>query len=105
MTKPRRHHTPEEKVTILRRHLLDKVPISDLGDPYGIHATLFDNWQKQFFENGTAAFAQGGKRRRADSDGKDRQIAALEEKRRRKHEVRSELMEEYVQLTKELGEP
>jgi len=105
MTKPRRHHTPEEKVAILRRHLLDKVPISDLGDPYGIHPTLFDNGQKQFLENGTAACAQGGKRRRADSDGKDRQIAAREEKRRRKHEVRSELMEEYVQLTKELGEP
>lgn len=105
MTKPRRHHTPEEKVAILRRHLLDKVPISDLCDQHGIHPTLFYSWQKLFFENGTAAFAQAGKRRQADADGKDRKIAALEEKLRRKHEVLSELMEEHVQLKKELGEP
>jgi len=28
--KERKHFTPEEKVSILRRHLVDKVPVSDL---------------------------------------------------------------------------
>jgi hypothetical protein len=30
MRKEREHYTSEEKVAILRRHLLDKVPVSDL---------------------------------------------------------------------------
>ena len=30
MRKERKHYTAEEKVAILRRHLLDKVPVSDL---------------------------------------------------------------------------
>jgi hypothetical protein len=29
MRKERKHYTAEEKVAILRRHLLDKVPVSD----------------------------------------------------------------------------
>ncbi len=32
MKKQRKHYTPEEKVAILRRHLLDKEPISKLCD-------------------------------------------------------------------------
>jgi hypothetical protein len=62
-------------------------------------------WQKEFFENGAAAFDNPGKRRKAAGDVKDRKIAALEEKRQRKNEVLAELMEEHVQLKKELGEP
>jgi hypothetical protein len=30
MKKQRKHYTPEEKVAILRRHLLEQVPISEL---------------------------------------------------------------------------
>jgi hypothetical protein len=30
MVKRRKHYTPEEKVCILRRHLVEKVPVSDL---------------------------------------------------------------------------
>ena len=30
--KKRRRFTPEDKATILRRHLADKVPVSDLCD-------------------------------------------------------------------------
>ena len=32
MKKQRKHYTPEEKVAILRRHLLEKEPISKLCD-------------------------------------------------------------------------
>jgi transposase len=102
---PRRHFSPQEKLAVLRRHLLEKVPISDLCDRYGIQPTLFYSWQKVFFENGTAAFEQASRGRKAGEDAKDRKIAALEAKLRTKHEVLSELMEEHVQLKKELGEP
>ena len=38
MKKRRKHYTPEEKVAILRRHLVEGVPISDLCDESGLHA-------------------------------------------------------------------
>ncbi len=56
MKKQRKHYTPEEKVAILRRHLLEQVPISELCDKHGLQPTVFYRWQKEFFENGTAAF-------------------------------------------------
>jgi len=105
MTTARRHFSPQEKVAILRQHLLEKVPVSDLCQQHGLAVTLFYRWQKELFENGHAAFASPGRPRKAVDDAKDRRIAALEDKLRRKHEVLSELMEEHVQLKKGLGEP
>jgi transposase-like protein len=101
MRKPRKNYTPTEKVAILRRHLIDRVPVSDLCDEYQLSPTLFYVWQKLFFENGATAFE-----RKADSAEQAhlRTIAALQEKLRRKNEVVSELMEEHIQLKKELGE-
>ena len=56
MKKERKHYTPEEKVAILRRHLVDKVPVSELCEELGLQPTVFYRWQKEFFENGAAAF-------------------------------------------------
>ena len=58
MKKQRKHYMPEEKVAILRRHLVEGVPISDLCDELGLQPTVFYSWQKEFFENGAAAFQQ-----------------------------------------------
>ena len=103
MTRQRRHFTPEQKVAVLRLHLLEHKPISDICEEHHLSVNLFYLWQKQFFENGAAAFANSGKRLRATQDAKDRKIAALEDKLQRKNEVLAELMEEHVGLKKELG--
>jgi transposase len=105
MPRQRRHFTPEQKVALLRLHLLEKKPISNICQEHDLSVTLFYLWQKQLFENGTAAFDNAGKRRKGGQDAKDRTSAALRDKRQRKHEVLSELMDEHVQLKKELGEP
>ena len=99
--KTRTRLSAPEIVAILRLHLLERTPISDLCDQHGIHATMFYRWQKQFFENGAAAFES---RRRRAGDAKDRRITLLEQKLQRKNEVLSELMEEHIKLKKELGE-
>ena len=104
MARQRRHFTPEQKVAVLRLHLLEKKPVSDLCEEHHLSVNLFYLWQKQFFENGAAAFANSGKRLQAVQDAKDRKIAALEDKLQRKNEVLAELMEEHVSLKKELGE-
>jgi transposase len=105
MTQQRRHFTAEQKVAFLRLHLLEKKPVSDICEEHHLSVNLFYLWQKQFFENGSAAFENTGKRRKSEQDTKDRTIAALQEKLQRKNEVLSELMEEHVQLKKDLGEP
>ena len=101
MKKTRKHYTGEEKVAILRRHLLEKEPISTLCDELGLQPTVFYRWQKEFFENAAAVFEP---RARRAGDTKDRRITFLEQKLQRKNEVLSELMEEHIQLKKELGE-
>jgi transposase len=105
MARQRRHFTPEQKIALLRLHLLEKKPISDICQEHNLSVNLFYLWQKQLFENGTAAFENTGKRGKADQDAKDRKIAALQDKLRVKNDVLAELMEEHVQLKKDLGEP
>ena len=55
MKKQRKHYPPEEKVNILRRHLLEEVPISEVCDKHGVQPKVFYRWQKEFFENVAAA--------------------------------------------------
>ena len=43
MLKKRNNYTPQEKVAILKRHLLEKVPVSDLCDQYGLHPIPWTN--------------------------------------------------------------
>ena len=99
--KIRKRPTAQEKAAILRLHLLERTPVSDLCDQYGIHPTMFDRWQKELFENAATALEP---RSRRSSDAKDRRIVFLEGKLRRKTEVLSELMAEHIKLKKELGE-
>ena len=58
MSNERKQHTPQQKVAILRRHLIDKVPVSTLCDEHQLRLTVFYRWLKQFFENGAAAFGR-----------------------------------------------
>ena len=101
MKKKRHSYTPEEKVIILKRHLIDKVPVSDICDKYNLQPTVFYRWQKEFFENGAAAFDRPKSRQ---EKMRNKRVLALEKKLQTKNEVLSELMEEHVKLKKSLGE-
>jgi transposase len=89
-----------QKVAILKRCLVDKTPISDLCDEYGIQPSQVYQWQKVLFENGEAAFERSGHRA---EDPSQRKVVALEAKLQQKNEVIAELMQEHVELKKELG--
>ena len=102
MRKERKHYTAEEKVAILRRHLLDQVPVSDLCEENGLQPTVFYRWQKEFFENGAAAF-QTKERSTRQVEEKQKRIEFLEKKVQTKDEVLAELMAEHVALRKVLG--
>ena len=102
MKKPRRYFPATEKVAALKRHLVEKVAVSDLCNELDISPTVFYGWLKAFFENGHVAFENG--RKGKVEDVKDKKIEQLQAKLQRKNEVLSELMEEHTLLKKELGE-
>ena len=105
--KNRRHFTGQEKVAILRRHLVEKVPVSELCEERGLHPIpARRDWQKDWFEQGAVVFdtPKGRARNGRSEDVAAKRIAALEDKLRRRDEVVAELMEEPVALKKSLGE-
>ena len=46
--KKRQKYSGIEKVQILRRHLVDKTPVSDICDEYRLQPAVFYRWQKIF---------------------------------------------------------
>ena len=101
MKTTRRQFSAQEKVRILRKHYLDKVPVSDVCDQHGLNPTVFYRWQKQFFENGATAFERNG-----DGVAKKQQakMEALQAKLAQKDEVIAEIMQSHVQLKKKFGQ-
>lgn len=102
----RRQFAVDDKATILRRHLVDKVPVSDLCDEYHIQPSLFYLWQRQALENLAAALPDGRRRRGQEraAGGERERIAALEAKLAKKDAIIAEVSEEYLALKKKLGE-
>jgi transposase-like protein len=97
----RRHFCPEDKIKVLRMHLLEDRPISEVCEKHQITPTQFYQWQKVFFDNGAAAFGKPGPKGASQAEQK---VAKLEEKLQRKDEVIAEIMADHILLKKELGE-
>lgn len=98
----RRRFTAEEEATILRRHLADKVPVSDLCDEYTIQPSLFYTWQRQALEHLSAAL-QDGRTQRAEAHETTRAqqaIAALEARLHQKDAIIAFVSEEHLALKK-----
>ena len=103
MKKRRKNYQAEEKVAILKRHLVDGESVSSICESLKLQPSQFYSWQKQFFENGASAFKQTHKIA-SSKTSEQKQIEQLESKLTKKNEVLSELLEEHIQLKKELGE-
>ena len=102
MNRERKHLSGPEKLAILKRYLMEKVPISEVCEKHQITPTQFYQWQKIFFENGASAFAKSSGPRALTQI--EQRANALENKLKRKDEVIAEIMADYIVLKKELGE-
>ena len=77
--------TPRKsKVAVLRRHLLEHVPRSELCEELSLRPAVFYRWQKELFENGAAAF---GRQALADKGREQQRAAALEQKLQSRNEI------------------
>ena len=104
MSKQRRQFTAEQKAVIVRRHLADKKPVSDLADEYGVQPGQIHTWVHQVLAQAERAFDRGAGSRKTQASQDQRKISHLQEKLNTKNEVIAELMQEHVQLKKGLGE-
>jgi transposase-like protein len=102
MRHERRYFTGAEKLAILREHLIEKKPISEVCEKHNLQPTVFYQWQQKLFEQGAVVFdsrAAGGREQQAQA----RRVEFLEAKVRQKDQVLAELMGEHVELKKSLG--
>ncbi|MBL7194095.1 MAG: transposase [Pirellulales bacterium] len=112
MSQKRKRLSGAEKIAIVKRYLVERVPISDLCDQHGIQPSQIYRWQAAVFEHGADAFElKRGRNGRSAESAKDVRIAKLEAalaqkdaKLAQKNEVISELMEENVLAKKASGE-
>ena len=103
----RRTYTTEQKVAILREHLVDKVPVSEVCTKHQLQPSVFYEWQRQALENLAGALtapaaATGPSKREKELTA---EVAQLKAKLTKKDGVIAEIAAEYTQLKKELGEP
>lgn len=101
----RRHYPAEKKAEILRRHMVDKVPISDLCNELSLQPSLFYQWQRQVHENLASALEKpvvGPSPREKELEAEN---ARLKAQLAKKDSVIAEIAQEYTELKKERGEP
>jgi transposase-like protein len=102
----RRNFTTEQKVALMRRHLVDKEPVSKICEEEKLQPSLFYQWLRQAFDNLAGALApeaadEASKREKEQAA----RIRELETKLVKKDNVIAEVTEELVRTKKELGEP
>jgi transposase len=101
MKAQRRHHSAEDKLKLIRLHLIERQPVSKICEEAGVAPSLFHRWQEQLFTNGTLALEN---KNRPDRSKDRERIEKLESRIRQKDEVLAELMAEHIALKKAVGE-
>jgi len=99
--KKRRQFTAQQKVAILREHLLDRKPISEVCERHDLQPSVFYGWQRKFFENGAAAFQGDHDRQTAQLQKQNEQLRA---RLVQKDHIIARVTEEFVRSKKVFGE-
>jgi transposase-like protein len=99
--KKRQYYTSEQKVSIIKRHLVEREEVSAICEDLKLHPTVFYEWQRKFFENGVKAFESEEKN---ESKKLRERVYFLESRLKRKDSVMAELVEELVAEKKRNGE-
>lgn len=96
----RKHLTPEQKMVILRELLENQTPISQLAEKYGIHPNDIYIWKKKLFESAKDIFSLKTKNNTAVAGEKQKK---LEEKLNQRDKIIAELVNENINLKKNLN--
>lgn len=103
--KTRRHLATDKKAELLRQHLADKRPISEICTENELQPSVFYGWVRQLLANAPMALANG---RQTKTNGREAELQSridkLEARLARKDGVIAELSEELVASKKNSGE-
>jgi transposase len=95
----RKHISPQQKVIILREHLENQVPLSELSEKYHVHINLLYRWKKELFEGAAEIFSS---KQNKQSAAEVRSAERLSEKLREKDKLIAELVQDNIELKKSL---
>ena len=95
--KTRRHFSPAQKATIVRRHLAAKEPVSNLAEEFQIQPSQIHLWAKQVLDQADRAFQSNGQRKTV-ANAEQTRLAVLEAELARKNAVVTELLEHVGRL-------
>jgi transposase-like protein len=101
MTATKKRLSDEQKLAILKEHLVDKVPIADLCKKHGIVPSGYYLWQKQLFE-GVFGTSSPKLEQLPQLTKAQKRIKQLEQKVQKKDEILGEMMEDYIRLKKNI---
>jgi len=104
MGRQRRTFTAQQKAEVVRRHLRDKTPVSELAEELEVQPSQIHQWVNAVLMQAEKAFESSGKRAARTESNREQQIKRLQEKLNLKNEVISELMEENVKAKKANGD-
>ena len=109
MTKQRKIRQPEEKLQLVKRHLMGKESVASICEEEGIAPSQFYQWQQELFDQGAQCFTRkkkGGTKsvEQLKIDQLERQLACRERKLAERNEVIAELLEDHTRLKKTLGD-
>lgn len=97
--------TAEKKVMILREHLDNHVPISELSEKYRVHPNAIYKWKKAMFEFAVDALSGKHKSPKAASSKDKKIIDELETTLRKRESLITEIVEDNMKLRKEAAGP
>lgn len=97
--------TAEEKVMILREHLENNIPISDLSEKYSAHPNVIYSWKKNMFESAVETFSGKHKKGKKSTKPEEAKIKKLEETLRIRESLISEIVADNIELRKKQNGP
>lgn len=98
--KMKKNYSSEEKAIILREHLENHVPISDLSEKHGVHANALYKWKKQLFEEAPQTLARKTKKKESSPNELEQRIAELEALLVKRESLITELVADNIDLKK-----
>lgn len=98
MKNEKRKFTAEFKVTVLREHLENQVPVGKICEQYNIQPNLFYLWKKELFTGALDTFS-----RKKNGKPDEEKVTRLEEKLKDKDSLISEIVEDNLRLKKKLN--
>lgn len=97
----RRKFSPSQKADLLRKHHVEKVPISEICNQNELQPSVLYGWQHHLWDHAALAFAE------AKPSSREQQLeaenAALRARLAKKEHVIAELSEELIDAKKEAG--